>query len=151
MNGREHFQRNPRNRPLRLRLLIDAFSTPTSPLFGRNVAKRGEKSRRFVLSICGVTLSRTETRPLRSPLAVHRYSAGLSRHGLAQLAGGGIVRETVSRAETGRVKPRPRTQRALAAALSLPVGVLFPENDNGAPPQDAAVKTPAGAGRHDSE
>lgn len=90
----------------------------------------------------------TLSRPPRLPLAVRRFEAGLSQAELAKLAGGGLARETISRAETGRViKPRARTQRALADALAVPIAVLFPNSDNGAS-EGAAVKAPAAGGRH---
>jgi DNA-binding XRE family transcriptional regulator len=79
--------------------------------------------------------------PPASPLRVHRVAASLRQVDLARQAG--ISRSAVAELERGTYFPSIPVQRALAYALGVDVDALWPpltENDNGAPPQDAAVK-----------
>jgi DNA-binding XRE family transcriptional regulator len=66
----------------------------------------------------------------RSPLAVHRFTAGLTQEELAVRAH--ISREAVIALEQGKHRPRRLTARALADALDVPVSELFPiERESG--------------------
>lgn len=59
----------------------------------------------------------------KSPLAVHRFSAGMTQAQLAERAG--ISRTAVANIERGEHGARPLTAKALAAALGVPVEQLF--------------------------
>jgi transcriptional regulator with XRE-family HTH domain len=83
---------------------------------------------------------------LRTPpaLVIFRVAAGLSQRQLAEAAG--LARHTVCRLERGKHSPRPETVHALAEALDLPPGDVFPVNDNGRAGNAAEVTTTAGTG-----
>jgi putative transcriptional regulator len=81
------------------------------------------------------------TRPAVSPIALRRFVAGMTQADLAERAG--ISRDTISRLERGE-HPRLVTARALAHALGVHVGDLFPEDEERPAGSPDALKTRAG-------
>jgi transcriptional regulator with XRE-family HTH domain len=65
--------------------------------------------------------------PAPSPLAIHRFSAGLTQAELGARAG--RTRATVANLEAGRNKPRRLTAESLAAVLGVEPSDLFPNDD----------------------
>lgn len=82
--------------------------------------------------------------PRPSPLRLLRAVNGLSASRLAALAD--IDRSTVWRLEEGIGHPQRRTARKLAAVLNCPVELLFPENDESAPPVNGTLSAQPGDG-----
>ncbi len=60
----------------------------------------------------------------RSPLAVYRYTAGLTQQQLADRAS--ITRESVANLEAGKHRPRRLTAQSIGAALGVDPTDLFP-------------------------
>jgi len=81
-----------------------------------------------------------------SPLALARFSRGLTQHQFAQRAR--VARETISRLERGAT-PQLTTAQLIAGALGLPVDAIFPSNERDlAPHEPDPVTTSAPHGRH---
>ena len=79
------------------------------------------------------------------PLALARYSRGLTQHQFAQRAH--VARETISRLERGAT-PQLTTAQSIASALGLSVEVVFPKNDEDAVTTRRLVTASPRQGRH---
>ena len=83
-----------------------------------------------------------------SPLALARFSRGLTQHQFAQRAR--VARETISRLERGTT-PQLTTAQSIASALGLPVDEVFPKNDEGSGATGPLATTSAEQGRRGPE
>ena len=80
-----------------------------------------------------------------SPLALARFSRGLTQHQFAERAR--VSRETISRLERGTT-PQLTTAQSIATALGLSVEVVFPKNDEDAVTTRRLVTASPRQGRH---
>lgn len=81
-----------------------------------------------------------------SPLRAYRAGQGFSQAELAEVTG--LSRETISRLEQG-ARPQLATAHAIAAALGVPIGAIFPIQDESPTCVAGSANRPAGEGRHD--
>ena len=66
---------------------------------------------------------------MKNKIRVIRESKGLSQTRLACMTG--LAGSMISDIELGKRQAWPKARRAIAEALGMPEGELFPENDNG--------------------